>query len=126
MKKYLFVVILVVFVFTLTGCSSSDDEDVEKTSIPYSRLSFDTLDEESQYVGTYSIQRENLGQKWDEYGEWTETELLFDEFLHQNNVCFGYFGMSNKGYFNAAEGYSWDECKFEGRDCLCLEKDNSN
>ena len=122
MKKYLLIVFVFVFVFTLTGCSS-DNEDIAETSIRYSRLSFGSLEEDSEYVGTYWVERTNLGQSWIERGEWKSLELNFDSITKENHVCFGYFGMNNSGSFRTKEGYSWNPCKFQGRDCLCLEKD---
>jgi len=123
MKKYLLVV-FVVLLLVVSGCSSSNDE--QETAIPYCRLEFETIEEGSKYVGGYSIKRENLGQSWDEWGEWTKAELIIDQLLNQNHVCFGYFPPENKGYFSSAPGFSWNPCKFEGRDCICLEEDKDN
>jgi len=118
MKKLLIVVCVVLLVSA--GCSSSSDE--ESSGIPYSRLSFGILDEDSEYVGTYWIERSNMSSYWSEWGEWTQVEYAVDNILGQATVCFGYFPPENKASFFAKEGYLWGECRSGGRDCLCLKK----
>lgn len=52
---------------------------VSAATVPASNfggVSFETLPDDSEYVGTYSAQRCNLGQSWHEWGEWTKLEYL--------------------------------------------------
>jgi len=119
MRKYLLIVVCIV-VLAFSGCSSSSDE--ESSDIPYSRLSFGILDENSGYVGTYWIERSNQFTSWDEWGEWTELQYFVDRYTGGAKVCFGYFPPENKASFATKADYSWEECRSEGRDCLCLNK----
>lgn len=119
MKKLLIVVCFVI-VLVSAGCSSVSDE--ESSDIPYSRLSFGILDEDSEYVGTYWIERSNQFTSWSEWGEWTQLEYTVGKLAGGTKVCFGYFPSGNNATFAAKEGYIWGECHSEGRDCLCLLK----
>ncbi len=118
MRKYLIVVCVIVLLVS-SGCSSSDGES---SDIPYTRIEFEILDESEIYVGTYWIKRSNQFTSWDEWGEWTELQYYVDKITGGAKVCFGYFPPGNKAAFAAKEGYSWEECRSEGRDCLCLRK----
>ena len=122
MRKYLLIVVCVVVVFISSGCSSSDGKEKELSDIPYTRIEFEILDEDSEYVGTYWIKRSNQFTSWDEWGEWTELQYFVDRYTGGAKVCFGYFPPENKANFAAKEDYSWEECRSEGRDCLCLRK----
>ena len=120
MKKLLIVVCIVVLAFS--GCSSSNEKDGKPSDIPYSRIEFEILEENSEYVGTYWIKRSNQFTSWEEWGEWTKCEYTIDNILGQATVCFGSFPPENKASFFAKEGYLWGECRSGGRDCLCLKK----
>ncbi|HQJ73475.1 MAG TPA: hypothetical protein PLW74_01175 [Candidatus Dojkabacteria bacterium] len=121
MRKYLLIVVCIV-VLAFSGCSSSNEKDGKPSEIPYSRIQFEILDENSGYVGTYWIKRSNQFTSWDEWGEWTELQYFVDRYTGGAKVCFGYFPPENKANFAAKEDYSWEECRSEGRDCLCLRK----
>ena len=121
MRKYLLIVVCIV-VLAFSGCSSSNEKDGKPSEIPYSRIQFEILDENSGYVGTYWIKRSNQFTSWDEWGEWTELQYFVDRYTGGAKVCFGYFPPENKANFAAKEDYSWEECRSEGRDCLCLNK----
>ena len=121
MRKYLLIVVCIV-VLAFSGCSSSNEKDGKPSEIPYSRIQFEILDENSGYVGTYWIKRSNRFTSWDEWGEWTELQYFVDRYTGGAKVCFGYFPPENKANFAAKEDYSWEECRSEGRDCLCLRK----
>jgi len=124
MRKYLIVVCVIVLLVSsgCSSCSSSNEKDGKPSEIPYSRIQFEILDENSGYVGTYWIKRSNMFTSWDEWGEWTELQYFVDRYTGGARVCFGYFPPRNKATFSARVDYSWEECKLEGRDCLCLRK----
>ena len=121
MRKYVLIFLCIV-VLAFSGCSSSNEKDGKPSEIPYSRIQFEILDENSGYVGTYWIKRSNQFTSWDEWGEWTELQYFVDRYTGGAKVCFGYFPPENKANFAAKEDYSWEECRSEGRDCLCLRK----
>jgi len=121
MKKYLLVV-FVVLLLVVSGCSSSDGKDGESSDIPYSRIEFQVLDEDSPYVGTYWIKRSNQFTSWSEWGEWSELQYIVDRYTGGGKVCFGYFPPKNTATFAVKADYTWEECRSEGRDCLCLRK----
>jgi hypothetical protein len=118
MKKYLLIVVCIA-ILAFSGCSSSDGES---SGVPYTRIEFEIIDEDSEYVGTYWIERSNQFTSWDEWGEWTELQYFVDRYTGGAKVCFGYFPPDNKATFATKADYSWEECSSEGRDCLCLRK----
>jgi len=120
--KNLLIVVCVVISLVSSGCSSSNEKDGKPSDIPYSRIEFEILDESSQFVGTYWIERSNRSSSWNEWGEWTEVEFFVDRYTGGAKVCFGYFPLGNKASFAAKDGYFWKGCKSEGKDCLCLRK----
>ncbi len=83
-------------------------------NFPYERITFVQI--EGPYIGSYYITRTNLGQQWQEYGEWEST------FLQDTTVCFGYFSINDHATFRHDDNHEWIPTKKAGRDCLKLVK----
>jgi len=111
MRKIIFVLVVVVVSQALVAC---DKQEVR--SAPLNQLSF-LIEENPDYIGSYSIERENVGQKWIETGEWTPIEAL----LGRQVVCFGYFSNNGYGVFRARSDHHWIEVEYDSRSIKCLE-----
>lgn len=93
---------------------------VSANEIPYNQISFGRISDENGLIGYYFLERENLGQKWE---EWDSFEENFLSSFIPPKVCFGYFTNNNKASFYSKEGYKWVECNDWGTKCLCLKKE---
>ena len=111
MKKFT-IVLLFVLAIVLVGCSTPP------APVPWQRLSF-KIEENPDYIGSYTIRRENLNSSWTEWGEWTPVEYLFERGI----VCFDYFNyQEGNGTFYARSDYQWVERKYQGDICIELKK----
>ena len=108
--KYFLVISVILVGLILVGCSNK-----EPSPVPVSTLNF-VLEENPDYIGSYSIQRKNLSSQWTEWGEWTPLESV----IGREIVCFGYYGGS--GTFRSRSDYEWIEIKYDKRMCLELKK----
>lgn len=109
MRKIFFALIIVVLF--LTACGS------DPAPIPWEQISF-VVEENPDYVGSYSLTRSSAGQDWVEWGEWTSIEKVVSD----TTVCFGYFGDQNYATFRSRSDYEWVEVNKDGRLCLRLQK----
>jgi hypothetical protein len=112
-KKFLLLILVLSAV--LTACSI-----VEEDSIPWDRI--EILPETNpEYLGSYRFER-CWGNPLDrvcepEYGEWTsDLELLVDQ---NREICFGGF---EEGKVYAQPDYEWVEIRYQGRNCIQLQK----
>jgi hypothetical protein len=72
-----------------------------------SDVSFETLPEDSDYVGTYYAERCNLGQCWTDNGTYTWFELKNP--LIDKRVGIGYLNGPNAYLvLSAKSGYAWE------------------
>ncbi len=110
-KKISLTLLLFFLLIILASCSSE-----EADPIPWDRLVIEEKD--LGYAGYYFITRQNLGQQWEEDGEWTSFEVVFKNTI----VCFGSFPKPLKAYFTAHPDYQWVEVYYQGRNCLELVK----
>ncbi len=95
-------------------------DNVSANQIPYDQISFFGIPNENSLIGYYFIERQNLGETWE---EWDSFEENFLSSFISPKVCFGYFTHNNKASFYSKEGYEWEECNDWGRTCLCLKKE---
>lgn len=112
--KHIIGLVLSFIIFTIAFNNVSANE------IPYNQISFSRLPDDYGVVGYYTIQRENLGETWEEWDSFEESFLF--SFVPPK-VCFGYFTKRNKAKFYSKRGYEWTECNDFGRTCLCLRKE---
>ncbi len=112
MKKFILITVILLFTVTLVACNTPP------APVPWDRLIFAT-EENPNYIGSYTIRRENLNSAWTEWGEWTSFEHLFDRGI----VCFDYFNyQEGNGTFYARSDYQWVEREYQGDICLELKK----
>ncbi|MFA7628435.1 MAG: hypothetical protein WCY37_03455 [Candidatus Dojkabacteria bacterium] len=111
-NKKFFLLLFVLFPVLFTACSSSP--------VPWDRI--EILPETNpEYLGSYRFER-CWGNPFDsvceeEYGEWTsDLELLVDQ---NRKICFGGF---EEGRVYAQPDYEWVETRFQGRNCIQLQK----
>jgi hypothetical protein len=113
MKRFIFAVVIILISAPLAACHKEDADPV-----PYRNLSF-ILEQNPKYVGSYTIDRTNFGENWEETGEWTAIEATFSKM----EVCFGYFDETEDyGVFTARSDYEWVEVPDGSRLCLRLQK----
>ena len=117
MKKItVLIVLLALSSIVLSACAESSLPE----RVPLELLNFN-IEENPKYIGSYIIERSNFtnGERWSEFGEWTEVQALFGREI----VCFGYFDYDNGyGTFSSRSDYHWKEILFDNSYCLELLK----
>lgn len=111
MKRLFLVILFLTVSLTVVACQKK-----EIRNAPVNQLSF-LLEDDPQLIGSYLIERENLGQKWIETGSWTPVEAV----IGREIVCFGYFTSGGYGTFRARSDYHWIEIQYDSRNTKCLE-----